>query len=81
VSDRISGTSGSNRRFPGMQYRGSQYQVEESIEPLGWKWTVLHGDLTEQSGYTLMRAVAALAAMKAIDIHISRTKRVTLEPK
>ena len=50
-----------------MQYRGIEYQVAQTADPIGWKWTVLLDDERTKTGAGYSRASAIALAQRAID--------------
>jgi hypothetical protein len=50
-----------------MQYRGVEYQVVQTSNPTGWKWSVQFGDKRSKTGTGFNRAQAIGLAQRAID--------------
>ena len=50
-----------------MQYRGTEYQVVQTSDPMGWRWTVLLDDERTKTGAAYSRASAIALAQRAID--------------
>jgi hypothetical protein len=50
-----------------MQYRGIQYQIVQTANPVGFKWVVQFCDGRVITGTTLTREGAIFAAKYAID--------------
>jgi hypothetical protein len=50
-----------------MQYRDIQYQVVQTANPTGWKWTVQLDDQGTKTGNAYSRAAAIALAQRAID--------------
>ena len=53
--------------FFSMQYRGIEYQVVQTADPMGWKWTVLLDNERIKTGAGYNRASAIALAQRAID--------------
>ena len=51
-----------------MNYRGFEFEVVETENPAGWKWTVSFDADRTFSGVTKIRPLAVVAAMREIDI-------------
>ena len=56
-----------------MQHKGVQYQVVETANPSGWKWTVELDEGRTKTGVSCSRAHAALYAINAIELTSKRT--------
>jgi hypothetical protein len=50
-----------------MEYRGTEYQVVQTSNPTGWKWTVYAVGRRIKAGSGRNRAVAVALAHRAID--------------
>jgi hypothetical protein len=64
---------GQFRLFRTMEHRGIQYQVVETADPRGWKWTVQLSDGRIKTGVSFSRGHAVFYAMCAIDLALKRT--------
>jgi hypothetical protein len=51
-----------------MQHKGVQYQVVETANPSGWRWTVELDEGRTKTGVACSRAHAALYAINAIEL-------------
>jgi hypothetical protein len=56
-----------------MQHKGVQYQVVETANPSGWKWTVELDEGRTKTGVSCSRGHAALYAINAIELTLKRT--------
>jgi hypothetical protein len=54
-----------------MEHKGVQYQVVETVNPRGWKWTVQLAEGRTISGVSFSRAHAIFYAICAIDKNLS----------
>ncbi len=50
-----------------MQYKGIEYQVVQTANPTGWKWTVQLDATRTRSGTSYSMKSAVLAAQRKID--------------
>ena len=50
-----------------MDYKGIEYSVLQTANPLGWKWTVFLAGIRTRTGIAHSRAHAVLDAERAID--------------
>jgi hypothetical protein len=64
---------GQFRLFRTMEHRGIQYQVVETADPRGWKWTVQLTDGSTKTGVSFSRGHAVFYAICAIDLALKRT--------
>jgi hypothetical protein len=55
-----------------MQHKGVQYEVVETANPSGWKWTVQLADDRTKTGVSCSKAHAALYAINAIELTLKR---------
>ena len=53
-----------------MEYKGIQYQVVQTANPTGWRWTV-QLDTKEKTGTSLSRGNAIFSAIRFIDRQLS----------
>ena len=50
-----------------MEYKGTQYQVVQTSNPTGWRWTVRFAESRTKTGSCYNRTVAIALAQRAID--------------
>jgi hypothetical protein len=50
-----------------MEYKGIQYQVVQTSNPTGWRWTVRFAESRTKTGSCYNRTVAIALAQRAID--------------
>jgi hypothetical protein len=50
-----------------MEYRDTEYQILQTANPTGWKWTVLFAGQHIRTGSAYNRAGAIALAQRAID--------------
>jgi hypothetical protein len=50
-----------------MQYRNTEYQIVQTADPAGWKWTVQLDQNRSRTGSSTRRATAVALAQRAID--------------
>ena len=64
-------------RCHAMEYRGIEYQVVQTANPTGWRWTVevAGGTLRRGTGYNRVHAIGL--AQRAIDRLLGNPKKVT----
>ena len=53
--------------FPNMEYKGIQYEVVETANPTGWKWTVHLDEGRTKTGLSFSREYAIYDATNAIE--------------
>ena len=58
-----------------MNYRGFQFEVEQTEDPAGWKWSVSFDAARTFSGVTKNRSLVVIAAMREIDIERAERSR------
>ena len=63
-----------------MEYRGTEYQVVQTSNPTGWKWTVqvVGRRIRTGSGYSKVAAIAL--AQRAIDKLLKSPPNTTVAP-
>jgi hypothetical protein len=59
---------------PGMEYRGIQYQVVQTANPTGFKWTVDLGDGRIRTGQSFAMKAAIVDAERKIDRALKEKK-------
>jgi len=57
-----------------MQYKGIEYQVVQTANPTGWKWTVQFDATRTRSGTTYSMKSAILQAQRKIDKELVSVK-------
>jgi len=57
-----------------MQYKGIEYQVVQTANPTGWKWTVQLDATRTKSGTSYSMKFAALEAQRKIDKELVSVK-------
>jgi hypothetical protein len=50
-----------------MEHRGIQYQVVQTANPTGWKWTIELGEGRTKTGSSFSKGNAIFRAVRAID--------------
>jgi hypothetical protein len=60
-----------------MQYRDIEYQVIETANPIGWKWTVRLDEKRTRTGSGFSRSQAIGLAQRAIDKDLSAKEQVS----
>jgi hypothetical protein len=58
-----------------MEYRGIPYQVVQTANPTGWKWTVNGLGQKAKTGTSFTRAAAERAAQRQIDKSLKKLDR------
>jgi len=58
-----------------MEYKGIRYDVLQTANPTGWKWTVWLDERRTKSGVSFSRATAILFAEHAIEKIVKRSAR------
>jgi hypothetical protein len=53
-----------------MQHKGIQYQVVETANPSGWKWTVQLGEGQTKTGVSCSRGHAIFYTINAIELNL-----------
>ena len=61
------GNQRSGYTLPVMEYKGIEYQVVQTANPTGWKWTVSMDGRQPRTGEGYTRAAAIALAQLAID--------------
>jgi hypothetical protein len=55
------------RLVPAMEHKGIQYQIVQTANPTGWKWTVQIDDTSTKTGTSFSKGNAIFKAVAAID--------------
>jgi hypothetical protein len=63
-----------------MEYRGAQYQVEQTASPTRWKWTVRLDGGSIKTGVSCSREYAIYDATNAIEKALSVTPKGLIGP-
>jgi len=58
-----------------VEYRGIQYQIVETANPTGWKWTVQLDEGRTKTGLSFSREYAIFDATNAIEKALSATPK------
>jgi hypothetical protein len=58
-----------------MEYKGIQYQLVQTANPTGWKWTVNGLGHKAKTGTSFSRAAAERAVQRAIDKSVKKSDR------
>jgi hypothetical protein len=58
-----------------MEYRGTEYQIVQTANPTGWKWTVQAAGRRVRTGSAFSRVRAIALAQRAIDKLLSATTK------
>jgi hypothetical protein len=61
--------------FHFVEYRGIQYQIVETANPAGWKWTVQLDEGRTKTGLSFSREYAIFDATNAIEKALSATPK------
>lgn len=56
-----------------MEYKGTQYQVVQTSNPTGWRWTVRFAESRTKTGSCYNRTVAIALAQRAIDREVEES--------
>jgi hypothetical protein len=65
----------------GMEYRGVEYSVVQSVERGRWTWSLSLDTITKRSGQASNRPAAATEAERAIDRALDFKKRRLIPPR
>jgi hypothetical protein len=60
-----------------MEHKGVQYQVVQTANPTGWKWTVQLAEGRTKTGVSFSRGHAIFYAINAIDRALSDQPKAT----
>jgi hypothetical protein len=63
-----------------MEYKGIEYEIVQTANPTGWKWTVRIDGKRTKTGSSLSRPFATRLAEAAIEKHLKAAAREELTP-